>query len=261
MAAHCLVELEIAIRGSWSRWTSDPVDHAAWSPGCPARGQCAVTALVVQDLVGGELLMAEVAHADGSRQGVHYWNRLAGGREIDLTREQFAAGERIGPASVVPRPADITRGRLPGQYQLLSAAVRRRLDGEDPQEPRPVSIKGVCVDSGGRVLLCLNERGEYEPPGGRPDPGELFPATLEREIREEVGLTARADRVLSAELFEVVPGAWVDIVSYRCWLVDEDTAPRASSEHAQVAFLEPARLAHLPCPDVYRRAIALAAVR
>ena len=31
MAAHSLAELEIAIRASWSRWTSDPVDHPVCS--------------------------------------------------------------------------------------------------------------------------------------------------------------------------------------------------------------------------------------
>lgn len=70
-----------------SRETCDPVDQDAWSPAKPARGQCGVTALVLQDLLGGELLLAEVRNVDGSRQGVHYWNRLGGGLEIDLTRE------------------------------------------------------------------------------------------------------------------------------------------------------------------------------
>ena len=202
--------------------------------------------------------MAEVAHADGSRQGVHYWNRLAAGLEVDLTREQFAGGERIGPASVVPRPPDITRGRLPGQYHLLASTVGRRLNGEDAFGPGPVSIKGVCFDSRGRVLLCLTERGDYELPGGRPEIGELFPSALEREIREEAGVEVRVDRVLSADAFEVIPGAWVDVVSYACQLADDHVTPSVSAEHTDVVFLEPARLARLSCPEVYRDAIALA---
>ncbi len=68
----------------------DPTDAAKWTPANPSLGQCAVTALVVHDLVGGELLEAEVQYADGSRQGFHYWNRLAG-VDIDLYRAQFAA--------------------------------------------------------------------------------------------------------------------------------------------------------------------------
>ena len=47
-----------------------------------------MTALVVHDLFGGQLLEAEVHFHDGSRQGFHYWNRLPRG-DVDLTREQL----------------------------------------------------------------------------------------------------------------------------------------------------------------------------
>src|SRR4051794_1278781 len=112
-----LHQLERVIRSSWSLQTCDPVDAADWSPANPARGQCAVTALVVQDLLGGDLLLAEARNADGSRQGVHYWNRLAGGLEVDLTREQFTPTERVGAPEPVERPPDTSRGRLAAQYE------------------------------------------------------------------------------------------------------------------------------------------------
>lgn len=41
---------------------------------------------------------------DGERQGVHYWNRLAGGTDIDLPRKLLLA-VRItgaGPGATVP---------------------------------------------------------------------------------------------------------------------------------------------------------------
>src|ERR1700710_337662 len=98
--------VEQVIRASWSGASCDPVD-APWSPENPAKGQCGVTALVVQEHLGGDLLLADVAHADGTRQGVHYWNRLPDGTELDLTREQFVTGEVIGEPRVVQRPADL----------------------------------------------------------------------------------------------------------------------------------------------------------
>jgi hypothetical protein len=121
-----LSEIEDAIRAGWSAASCDPVD-LPWSPANAAKGQCGVTALVVQDLLGGELLVAEVRHADGSRQGVHYWNRLAGGAELDLTRTQFKRGEVVGEPEVAARPADTSAGRLAGQYRALARAVRARL--------------------------------------------------------------------------------------------------------------------------------------
>jgi hypothetical protein len=94
--------LQAAIRASWSLETCDPTDAARWTPANPSLGQCAVTALVVHDLLGGQLLEAEVRHDDGSRQGFHYWNRLAG-VDIDLTREQFASSEHVQEPHLIDR--------------------------------------------------------------------------------------------------------------------------------------------------------------
>ena len=99
-----LEDLEAAIRASWSFETCDPSDADVWTPANPSRGQCAVTALVVHDLLGGQLLEAEVHHADGSPQGYHYWNRLAG-LDVDLTFEQFAGGEVVGAPRLIERLA------------------------------------------------------------------------------------------------------------------------------------------------------------
>jgi hypothetical protein len=59
-----------ALRSSWGPETCDPVDLADWHPGNPTRGQCGVTVLVVNDLLGGDLVMAEVSYVDGTKQGV-----------------------------------------------------------------------------------------------------------------------------------------------------------------------------------------------
>jgi len=65
---------------SWSAETA----VGEWSQDNPSLGQCAVTALVVQDFLGGELLRCKTT--DG---GSHYWNRLPDATEIDLTESQF----------------------------------------------------------------------------------------------------------------------------------------------------------------------------
>ena len=80
-SALSLVDLSGIIASAWSKETS--ADPSRWSPTNPASGQCAVTALVVQDFLGGELLRALVGHVS------HYWNLLPSGRELDLTIGQF----------------------------------------------------------------------------------------------------------------------------------------------------------------------------
>jgi ADP-ribose pyrophosphatase YjhB (NUDIX family) len=227
-----VTSLEQAIRGAWCVWTSDPVDQPDWTAANPAAGQCASTALVVQDRLGGGLVIADVHEADGARQGVHYWNRLPDGRDLDLTREQFLRGEVVGPPRGVERPADVTRGRVAGHYHLLAHRVA------SPPRSETVTVKGVCRSADGRVLLCRNHRGEWELPGGRPEVGELFEDCLRREIREEAGIDVAVERVLGVRALEVLPERWVDVVVYACRVPDA-AAPEASAEHTRVAFVDP----------------------
>ena len=84
----------------------------------------------------------------------------------------------------------------------------------------PLSVKGVLLHES-RVLLLLNERGEWDLPGGRPDPGEDHRTALEREVREETGLSADVGAALEERLFEVLPGRFVRIFPLSCTLVGE----------------------------------------
>ncbi len=84
-----------------------------------------MTALVVHDLLGGQLLEAEVHHEDGSPQGFHYWNRLTG-VDIDLTREQFAGGEHVQEPHLIDRlPSSPWRAH--DQYAIFRDRVRAAL--------------------------------------------------------------------------------------------------------------------------------------
>lgn len=117
-----LRQLEDAVRRGWGRDTSDDPDE--WTPEHASRGQCGVTSIVLRALLGGEILMADVhgSHIPGER---HAWNRLPGGVEIDLTADQFRAGETLGPAAVdEPYVTDtgVDRGAL------LLERVRRALE-------------------------------------------------------------------------------------------------------------------------------------
>jgi hypothetical protein len=115
-------DLEAAIRAAWALDTCDPVDVDDWSEANPSRGQCGSTALTIHDLLGGELLIAEVLRTDGSHQGVHYWNLLPDGTELDLTREQFADDEVIQQPRILRRPAGLPN-RCAEQYLTMRHRV------------------------------------------------------------------------------------------------------------------------------------------
>jgi hypothetical protein len=70
-------DVSSALRSSWSARTS-----AGWRADNPARGQCNVTALLANDLFGGDILKTPLPDGD------HFYNRIDGDR-IDFTADQF----------------------------------------------------------------------------------------------------------------------------------------------------------------------------
>ncbi|UGQ13264.1 hypothetical protein LO772_06505 [Yinghuangia sp. ASG 101] len=120
-----LLDLDHALRVSWAVDTCSPDDVADWRVDNPARGHCDITALLVHDLFGGDLVVGEV-YRDGVRHGHHWWNRLANGVELDLTREQFGHGETVDAARVVARPSG-PRMRRREEYERLRARVAAHL--------------------------------------------------------------------------------------------------------------------------------------
>ncbi len=83
-----LSQLVSSLQRSWDRDTS--INFNAWSPENPALGQCTVTALVVNDYLGGTIIRTEAILPNGKTVS-HYFN-LVDGEEIDLTRSQFPSG-------------------------------------------------------------------------------------------------------------------------------------------------------------------------
>ncbi|MCT7376375.1 hypothetical protein N5A92_15175 [Chelativorans sp. EGI FJ00035] len=97
------------LRSAWSAESS-----GKWSAENPASGQCSVTALVVQDLFGGEILKTETP------AGSHFYNRI-GGRRWDFTLSQFGRPILFDdtPSSRQEALADTT----PAQYEALKARL------------------------------------------------------------------------------------------------------------------------------------------
>jgi hypothetical protein len=118
-----LSEIEGALRASWAADTCSPddLDRAGWQPDNPAWGHCDITALLLNDLLGGDLVVGEV-HVVGEQHGFHWWNRLASGVEVDLTREQFRRGQTLASTRVVRRPI-VRPARRYREYLLLRDRV------------------------------------------------------------------------------------------------------------------------------------------
>jgi len=122
-------ELEKILKKSWSKETSYFPD--GWSETNPVWGQCAVSALIVNNHFGGEIVWAEAVLPDG-RKISHYFN-LIDGREVDLTRSQFPPETRI-PAGVEKketftsvRECLLSDGNFKKRYEILKKKVEDNL--------------------------------------------------------------------------------------------------------------------------------------
>jgi len=117
----------------------------------------------------------------------------------------------------------------------------------------PLSVKGVLIEDG-CVALLENERGEWELPGGRLEPGEDLPACLAREFAEELGIAVAVGAILDCHLFEVLPARHVVIVAYAVERAERRPL-QVSAEHRRCGWFALDALDDLALPAGYRRAI------
>lgn len=110
-----LTALRTELLRHWSASTSFWPDQ--WSPQRPSYGQCAVTAMIVYDNFGGEILRSV-------NEGVlHYWNRVDG-IEVDLTRDQFVTWAPENPVSTINRDDVGSSGpTIAARHRQLAAAL------------------------------------------------------------------------------------------------------------------------------------------
>ncbi|MBP9728113.1 MAG: hypothetical protein KBD27_01915 [Candidatus Moranbacteria bacterium] len=120
-----LADLEKALQKSWSKETS--YSPESWTVDNPAVGQCAITALVVNDYHGGEIVWADVALSDG--QAISHYFNLINGKEIDLSRSQFPEGTVIPKGTMKNKNFPTTRDFMLSndntkkRYEILKVTV------------------------------------------------------------------------------------------------------------------------------------------
>ena len=107
-------------------WSAQTSSSKLWDSTHSSRGQCAVTALVVQDRYGGDLLRVVVNDPElPGLSGSHYYNRLPDGRIVDLTRDQFSSWQPEGPPEVRPREYLLANESTAERYRLLVSNMGR----------------------------------------------------------------------------------------------------------------------------------------
>ncbi len=115
------------LRGLFLRhWSGATSYYPDWGPEVASYGQCAITALKVQELLGGEVLGLEIPG-----RGSHYANRV-NGEVLDLTADQFASPIDYAGARVRERQQVLSNATTAARYRRFSEAVDSDIDVKLP---------------------------------------------------------------------------------------------------------------------------------
>jgi len=130
-------------------------------------------------------------------------------------------------------------------------------------KPYALSVKGVVLDARGHCLLLRRSQiskanaGKWEFPGGKLDPNERVDEALQREVREETGLTIAVQRVAGAAESEMTERKIAYLILEVLAMTDVVTL---SEEHDQFMWVAPEQLAEvelsaqfLPFAQAYAR--------
>ena len=112
-----------ALEQSWSAETSVCFSATA----APSYGQCAQTAIVIQEYLGGEILRTTGWHGRGN----HFYNHIAGER-IDFTADQFEMPGYSYALKYEDRASSASEAItecLPGQVEALRRAFQNSIAG------------------------------------------------------------------------------------------------------------------------------------
>lgn len=95
---------------SWSAETSN--NPKTWRRKNPSAGQCAVTAVIVNELFGGVIVRG------GLPGDSHYWN-LIENRVVDLTRDQFSENPSFETIGLRSKDYILKNENTKKRYEML----------------------------------------------------------------------------------------------------------------------------------------------
>lgn len=132
-------QVEECLHKTWSNITS--ADSLHYPSNNPAWGQCAVSALVAQDFLGGTLLRFDISTLDDplvAAMRSHYVNVLDNGYMIDFTQSQFQNQEEyrelcsFEKGEVRAREYLLSNPQTKERYEVLRINVAKELSGNNP---------------------------------------------------------------------------------------------------------------------------------
>jgi 8-oxo-dGTP diphosphatase len=126
--------------------------------------------------------------------------------------------------------------------------------------PKPghplLRVTAAVIEERGRVLIARRKKGDrcegrWEFPGGKVEPGESPEDSLERELREEMGVEVAVGERLCAHPFRVGE-ALMELLVYKTRIVKGEII---CHDHDEVLWVEPLDLDKFDLTDPDRRVV------
>ena len=133
-------KLRCACCNSWDNDTCFPECKDDWNKENKSLGQCAITALIVNDYLGGKIKKCEVENSKIS----HYYNEIEK-QDIDFTRGQFDENVKLINDKYKIREDMIKTEHTKVRYELLKERVNEFLSGLDKIDLE-IRLCNMCED-------------------------------------------------------------------------------------------------------------------
>jgi len=128
-------ELTKILELSWKKKTCTPSLQDSWDENNKSLGQCAVTALIVNDFLGGKIMRCMC------ESGSHYYN-LINGNVVDLTVSQFEVKPNYGTGEKRTREYLLSNEDTKKRYLLLLNEVKENFIKHGTKAYKLQSING-----------------------------------------------------------------------------------------------------------------------
>ena len=140
---------------AWDKNTCHPAYTDKWSEANPATGQCLVTALVIQDELGGDIYDCKVGRSR------HFYN-VVNGETIDLTFSQFPEGSKITDSRIRDRKQLLANKETKQRYELLKSRIGdNKIMKEQIKPNKPEYVELEFCDLPITIQSSIDWNGDY----------------------------------------------------------------------------------------------------